>query len=76
MMLLQDRWAGHDKAREHRLGVGNHVKEGLYRELCSMLHGSLGGMGVLGRMDTYICMTESICYQPETITLSISYTPI
>ena len=76
-MLLQDRWAGHDKAHEHRLGVGNHVKEGLYRELCSMIHGSLGGMGVWGRMDTYICMTKSLRCLPEIITtLLIGYTSI
>ena len=24
MMFLQDRWAGHDKAHDHRLGVGDH----------------------------------------------------
>ena len=24
MMLLQARWAGHDKAHDHRLGVGDH----------------------------------------------------
>ena len=31
--------------------------------------------GVWGRMDTCICMAESLCYSPETITtLLISYT--
>ena len=31
---------------------------------------------ILGRMDTYICMAESLCYPPETITtLLIGYTP-
>ena len=29
-----------------------------------------------GRMDTCICMVESLYYSPETITLLISYTPI
>ena len=42
-----------------------------------MLCGSLQGRGVWGRMDTCICMAESLCCQPETITsLLISYTPI
>ena len=32
-------------------------------------------MEVWGRMDTCICMTESLCYSPETITaLLIGYT--
>ena len=30
----------------------------------------------LGWMDTCICMTESFCSSPETITLLIGYTPI
>jgi len=34
----------------------------------------LGWRGVWGRMDTCICMTESLCYPPETtITLLIGY---
>jgi len=33
--------------------------------------------GVWGEMDTYICMAESLCCSPETITtLLIDYTPI
>ena len=44
---------------------------------CSMLYGSLDGSGVWGRMDTCICMAESLCYLCETITtLLISYIPI
>ena len=35
--------------------------------LCSMLCGSLEGNG-WGRMDPYICMAESLCCSPETIT--------
>ena len=36
----------------------------------------LAGRGVWGRMDTHICMAESLCCSPETITaLLISYTP-
>ena len=46
-------------------------------ELYSVLCGSLDGKGVQGRMDTCICMAESLCYSPETITtLLISYTLI
>ena len=46
-------------------------------ELCSMLCGSLQGRGVWGRMDTCICMAESLCCSPETTTtLLISCTPI
>ena len=42
-----------------------------------MLCGSLGGRGVWGRMDTCVCMAESLCCQPKTITaLLISCTPI
>ena len=34
-------------------------------------------MGVWGRMDTCICMAESLCCSPETTTtLFIGYTPI
>ena len=28
----------------------------------------MDGMGVWGRMDTCICIAESLCYTPETIT--------
>ena len=46
-------------------------------ELCSMLCGSLDGRGVWGRMDTCICMAESLHSLPEFITtLLIGYTPI
>ena len=42
-----------------------------------MLYGSLDGRGVLGRMDTCICMAESLSCSPEAIvTLLIRYTPI
>ena len=47
------------------------------REHCSMLCGSLDGRGVWGRMDTCICLAESLCCPPETITtLLIVYTSI
>ena len=48
-----------------------------HRELCSKLCGSLDWRGVWGRMDTCICMAESLYCLSETITiLLISYTPI
>ena len=38
---------------------------------------SLVGRGVLGKMDTCVCMTESLCSSPKTVTtLLISCTPI
>ena len=47
-----------------------------HRELCSMLCSHLDGRGVWGRMDTCVCMAESLHCPPETITtLLISYTP-
>ena len=46
-------------------------------ELCSMSCANLDGRGVWKRMDTCICMTESLHYPPEIITtLLISYTLI
>ena len=46
-------------------------------ELCSMSCGSLLGRGVWGRIDTCICMAESLHCSPEiTTTLLIGYTPI
>ena len=45
-----------------------------HRELCSKLYGSLDGRRVWGRMVTCICMTESLCCSPETVTtLLIDY---
>jgi len=47
------------------------------RELCSMSCGNLDRKGTWGRMDTCMCMAESLCCLPETITtLLISYTPV
>ena len=44
-----------------------------HMELCSILHGSLDGRGLWGRMNTCLCMAESLCYSPETIiTLSVN----
>ena len=46
-------------------------------ELCSMLCGNPDWRGVWGRMDTCICMIESLCCSPETITtFLIGYTVI
>ena len=46
-------------------------------ELSSILCGSLDGMGIGGRVDTYVCNDESLCGQYEaTTTLLISYTSI
>ena len=42
-----------------------------------MLCGNLDGEGLLGKMDTCICMVESLHCLPETITiLLIGYTTI
>ena len=46
-------------------------------ELCLTLCASLDGRGVWGRMDTCICMAESLLGSPKTTTtLLIGYTPI
>ena len=48
-----------------------------HMELCLMLCGSLGGMGVWQGMDTCVCMTESLLLSPESITtLLTGYTSI
>ena len=48
-----------------------------HTELCSMICASLDGSGVWGRMDTRICMAESLHRSPEAVTtLAIGYTPI
>ena len=42
-----------------------------------MLCGSLDRREVWGRMDTCLCMTETLCSPPETITISlIGYIPV
>ena len=46
-------------------------------ELCPMLHASLDGRSIWGRMDTCTYMGVFLCCLPEIITtLLISYTPI
>ena len=48
-----------------------------HREHCLMLCGSLDERGVWRRMDTGMCIPESLCCPPETIkTFLIGYTPI
>jgi len=58
--------------------MDNHQGPSVYHmELCSMLCGSLDGRGVWGKMDTCICMAQSLLCSVETIiTLLISDTPI
>ena len=47
-----------------------------HRELSSVSCDCLDGVGVWGRMDTWVCMAESLCCSPETIkTLLIDYIP-
>ena len=47
-----------------------------HMQLCSMLRGSLDGRAVWGRMNTCICMTESLYCSPQTTTtLLIGCTP-
>ena len=38
------------------------------REFCSVLHGSLEETEAWGRMDPCMCVAESLCCPPETIT--------
>lgn len=43
-----------------------------HMELCSTLYGSLDGRGVWGRMDTCMCMAESLRCSPETVTTMLT----
>ena len=48
-----------------------------HRELCSIFCNNLNGKRIWKRLDTCICITESLCCTPETnTTLLINYTPI
>ena len=47
-----------------------------HMELYSNVHASLDGRGVWGRMDTFMCMAESLWGSPETTIMLIGYTPI
>ena len=69
-------WDGHVRTAVFKLEnqQGPAVE---HKELCSMSCGSLDGRGVWGRMDTCLCMAESLCCSSETITtLLVSYSPI
>ena len=60
------------------LPVGSKTMNGLLRQLKPLLKDALkAGREVWGRMGMCICMAESLCCSPETITtLLIGYTPI
>ena len=67
-------WEGHVHTTVFRMDdqQGPTVQ---HMELRSMFCASLDGRGVWGRMDTCICMAESLCCLLETITaLLIGYT--
>ena len=38
-----------------------------HMEFCSMLCGAMDGRGVWGRMETYICLAESLSCSPKII---------
>ena len=72
----QGLWEGHVHTAVFRMDdqQGPTVQ---HMELCSMFCASLDGRGVWGRMDTCICMAESLLCSPETTTaLLIGYTPV
>ena len=72
-------WGRKQSDVTERLGT-EHKQRGptvLHVELWSLSRGSQDGVGVWGRMDTYLRMAELFCCPPETITtLLISYTPM
>ena len=51
-------------------GAGKDVRkgQGVWDQLCSVLRNSLDVREVWGRMDTCICVAESLCCSPETVT--------
>ena len=82
--MCQDEAIRWDKAVVRESGMDMHTllifnmdnQQGLtvwYKELCSMLSGSLGRRRIWERMGTVLCMAESLCCPPETITWLISY---
>ena len=46
-----------------------------HMEFCSVLRGSLDGSRVWERMDAFMCMTESIRWTPEIVTVLTSPMP-
>ena len=63
-------WDGHGHT-----AVFNREKQqgpaGQHRELGSVSRGSLDGRGVWGRMDTRVCVGESLCWPLDAITVSV-----
>ena len=47
-----------------------------HRELCSKFCNNQNGIIIWKRIDTCICITQSLCCTPETNTFLINYTPI
>ena len=69
-------WDGHVHSAVFKMD-NQQGPTGQHKELCSVLCSSLDGRGVWGRMDTCICMAESLCCSFETITkLLISYAAV
>ena len=60
-------WDGHVRTPIFKMDNQQGLAVG-YRELCSMLCGSLDGRGVWGRVDTGTRMAESLCCPPEALT--------
>ena len=57
---LPSSWDGHGHTAIFKMD--NQQGPTVDRELCSMLCGSLDARGFGGRMDTWICMAESLCF--------------
>ena len=69
-------WDGHEHTTTFKMDNQQGPPK-QHRGLCSMLHGSLDGRGIWGRMDTCLCVAEFLPCPPETITtLLIGYIPI
>ena len=69
-------WDGHVHTAIFKMGNQQRLTV-QHMELCSELYGSLDGREVWGRMDTCICMAESLHCSPKAITtLLIGYTSI
>ena len=84
-MVIRGWWEGWGKGIVREFGVDMYTllypkwktNKDVQRELCSMLCGSLDRRGVWERMDTRICIAESLHCLSETIsTLLIGYISI
>ena len=72
----QEVWDGHVHTAVFKMD-NQQAPAVQHGELCSWSCGHLDGRGVWGRMDTCICVAQSLHCSPETITiLLIDYTPI